>query len=281
MTLRVGTLNCWSLAEPFAERMALIRREIVARDLDLLGLQEIVVRAGELDQAARILDGLGYHHVFGRAFGWDDAGRLLPPDAGAPHGFGNVIASRWPIRSSAVRPLPGRETGEHRSVVGALVPLPSGVTLAFFCTHLNWQFDHGHVRERQVVAVADFVREFGATEGASPTMPPILVGDLNAEPDAREIRFLRGLASLDGRSVYFQDAWQLAGDGGPGFTWDNRNRFAALAWEPDRRIDYVLVGLASKDDGRGWIGAARLAFTEPAGDVFASDHFGVVADVRA
>jgi hypothetical protein len=33
----------------------------------------------------------------------------------------------------------------------------------------------------------------------------------------------------------------VAGDGGRGFTWDHRNRYAAIAFEPSRRIDYVLA----------------------------------------
>src|SRR5437763_791695 len=71
--------------------------------------------------------------------------------------FGNAIASRWPILRQTAESLPGVETGEHRSVLGVLVDTPAGV-LPFVTTHLAWRFDHGAVRERQVVAVADFVR---------------------------------------------------------------------------------------------------------------------------
>jgi len=78
----------------------------------------------------------------------------------------------------------------------------------------------------------------------------------------------------------FQDAWRVAGDGGPGFTWDNRNRFDAYMFEPNRRIDYILVGLAD-GNGRGWIESARLVMTEARGDVFPSDHFGLLAEIRA
>ena len=74
-----------------------------------------------------------------------------------------------------------------------------------------------------------------------PGRPPILAGDLNADPESTEIRFLRGLTSLAGRSTYFQEAWDVAGDGGRGFTWDHRNSYAAITFEPSRRIDYVLA----------------------------------------
>jgi endonuclease/exonuclease/phosphatase family metal-dependent hydrolase len=274
MGLRVLTLNCWNVSGPFPERMGLIRAGIEALRPDVIGLQELIVRRDGFDQADIILEGLGYERVFGPAFRWNDAARLLPLDHSDSDAFGNAIASRWPIADTAVRALPGTETDERRSAVAALIETPSG-TLPFFTTHLNWKPHHGPVRERQVVAVADFVREM-ARDGQ---LPPILVGDLNAEPDSTEIRFLRGLTALEGRSLDLQDAWRVAGDASPGFTWDNRNRFAAYSSERDRRIDYILVGPPDRE-GRGRIESARLAFTEPAGEVFASDHFGLVADVR-
>ena len=54
---------------------------------------------------------------------------------------------------------------------------------------------------------------------------------------------------------------------------------AAHAWEPNRRIDYVFVGPPGPD-GRGRVESARLAFEVPVGNVFASDHFGVIAVLR-
>jgi len=188
-------------------------------------------------------------------------------------GFGNLIASRWTIVRSDVRRLPGIEGGEPRTLTAALVESPFGL-LPVITTHFDWEFHHGHVRQRQGLALDAFAREW-RTDG---DLPPIVLGDFNAHPDSDEMRFLRGLASLEGRSTYFQDAWEVAGVG-PGHTWDNRNRFALFGWEPDRRIDYVLVG-PPDPGGRGRVESARLAFAAPVGDVFASDHFGVVADLR-
>ncbi|HLK11401.1 MAG TPA: endonuclease/exonuclease/phosphatase family protein [Candidatus Binatia bacterium] len=266
--LRVLTFNCWNVSAPFEDRMAVARAAVAALDPDVVALQEIVVRADGFDQSALVLGDLGWARVFGPAYCWDDAG--MPRfDAGAGAGFGNVIAARWPIRRSAVRRLPGLDGEEPHAALAALVEAPDGL-LPVFTTHLDWEYDHGFVRERQVLALASLVREWAP--GA--TLPPIVAGDLNAEPDSTEVRFLRGLASLEGRSIHLQDAWLAAGDGGPGFTWDNRNPYAAYAGEPDRRIDYVLVGLPAR------VEAAALAFDAPTRGVLASDHFGVVADVR-
>jgi endonuclease/exonuclease/phosphatase family metal-dependent hydrolase len=273
MSAKVLTLNCWNVSEPLEARTELIRAGVEGLAPDVVAFQEIVVRDDGFDQGRLFLEGGRWFRVFGPAFRWDGHGRLLPRD-GDGGGFGNLIASVWPIVRSEVHPLPGREGDEPRSVLGALVETPAGL-LPVLTTHLDWEFDHGFVRERQVVALDRFAREW--SRGAD--LPPILVGDFNAHPDATEMRFLRGLASLDGGSTYWQDAWEIAGGGGPGLTWDNRNRFASYACEPDRRIDYVLVG-APDQLGRGHVEAARLVLCEPVADVFPSDHYGLLVDVQ-
>ena len=90
--VRVLTLNCWHVSEPFAERMALIRAGIAALNPDLIGLQEIIVRRDGFDQGALIFHGLPYQHVFGCAFCWDDPSRLTSGEA-RHEAFGNLIAS--------------------------------------------------------------------------------------------------------------------------------------------------------------------------------------------
>jgi endonuclease/exonuclease/phosphatase family metal-dependent hydrolase len=265
------TLNCWNVSEPFEARMAIIRREVEAERPDVIAFQEVVVRRDGFDQGRLLLPDDGYGRAFGAAFAWADDGTMLVHAADGS-GFGNLIASRWPIVRSEVRRLPGIEGGEPRAVTAVVVDLPAGRLPVLTC-HLDWEFHHGHVRERQVLALDAFAHEWAADAD----LPAVLLGDFNAHPDSNEMRFLRGLASLGGRSTYFQDAWDAAS--GSGHTWDNRNRFAAYAWEPDRRIDYVLVGAPGRD-GRGRVESARLGFESPVGDVFASDHFGVVADLR-
>jgi endonuclease/exonuclease/phosphatase family metal-dependent hydrolase len=270
-TLRVLTLNCWNVSEPYAARMAVARAAIAALDPDLIGLQEIIVRRDGFDQAEDVLGGLGYHTAYGPAFRWTEDGHVSCDAAG--DGFGNAIASRWPIVASERHALPGEEIGERRCALAAHIAAPFA-RIPFVCAHLAWRFEHGALRERQVRALDELARAWSRDAD----FPPIVVGDLNADPDANEIRYLCGLAALDGRSTYYQDAWRIRG-AGPGFTWDNRNPYAAMMFEPDRQIDYVLVGLADLN-GRGWIERVALAADQPIEGVFASDHFGIVADIR-
>src|SRR5437773_2235762 len=94
--------------------------------------------------------------------------------------------------------------------------------LPLFVTHLTVQAHLTTARCVQVRALAAHV----AALAPIGEPPPVVVGDFNAEPDADEIRFLRGLTALGGESVYFADAWLATGAAGPGYTWDRRNDYA-------------------------------------------------------
>ena len=73
---------------------------------------------------------------------------------------------------------------------------------------------------------------------------------------------LTGRAAVPAPKLVFHDAWEVAGDGGPGFTWSNANPFAARDLEPDRRIDYVFTGWP-KPGGRGHATACRCSAPSP------------------
>lgn len=261
MALRVATLNIWNRMGAWEARLASIRHHLAALAPDVIGLQEVLrFEPGtgvDFDQAALIAEGFGYHVAYGRH-----------PDA--QHPMGNAILSRFPIARMQAMPLPHGGTDERRSVVFAELDAPFG-RVPVFCTHLNWKLDEGHVREEQIRFVADRIREL-APEGRS--YPPILVGDLNAEPDADEIRFLRGLHTIGNGRVYFADCFALAGQGA-GITFSRDNPHAAPLREPNRRIDYVFVR-GPDEGGRGEPLTAGVCFDAAVDGTYPSDHFGVV-----
>ncbi len=259
--LRVLTLNIWNRQGPWEERLRLIRAGIRRLDPDLVGLQEVLAHEGQ-SQADAIREGLGYEGAFG-----------LAHDLGGGVHFGNAVLSRWPIASARAHALPAGDTEEHRSILHAQITSPHGV-IPFFVTHLSWMLHHGVVREAQVAAIAEIVR------GAAPIsgLPPVIVGDFNAEPEASEIRFLKGLQSLGGKSNYFADCFAQAGVG-PGFTFDaTRNPFAEETHEYPRRIDYVFVR-GPDNQARGKPISARVVMDEVENGVAATDHYGVFAEV--
>jgi endonuclease/exonuclease/phosphatase family metal-dependent hydrolase len=264
MPLKILTLNVWHDQGPWTRRCARIRQWLDRLDPDVVALQE-VLRGPSLDQLAQIFEGRGFHLDFAAATAfWRD-----PTLA-----FGNAIASRFPLRDRDQLALPESGDGETRVALSVCVETPMG-PLGVTVTHLNWKLHHGWVRERQVVALAAFAR----ARRPGLELPPVIAGDLNADPDSAEIRFLTGLQSIDAQSVLFYDAWRLGGDGGPGHTWSNRNLYARDAIEPDRRIDYVLVGYPQAT-GVGKVERCLLVCDDEEDGVWPSDHFGVYAELR-
>ena len=259
--LRVLTLNIWNRQGPWEERLRLLREGIRRLDPDLVGLQEILSHEGR-SQADAIREGLGYEGAFG-----------LAHDLGNGFHFGNAVLSRWPIASTRVHELPAGDTDEHRSLLHAEIASPHGL-IPFFVTHLSWKLHHGVAREAQVAAIAEIIRSAAPMSG----LPPVLVGDFNAEPDASEIRFLKGLQSLGGKSNYFADCFGHVGVG-PGFTFDStRNPFAEQTHEYPRRIDYIFVR-GPDNQVRGKPVSARVVMDEVENGVAATDHYGVFAEV--
>lgn len=270
--LVVGTLNIWNRSGPWPDRCELIRAELGRLQPGVLGLQEVLRLEGQEPSAAscqahELARGLDYEVAYGRA-----------ADFGSGLSFGNAMLSRFPILESRCEQLPGAESGETRSLLYCRVRHPQG-ELPVFVTHLNWKLHHGSVRVRQVQHLVQRVFEWAPTRAQA--LPPVLLGDFNAEPESDEMRYLRGHATLDGKSVYFADAW-VYGTSGPGYTFDRTNEFAALAHEPPRRIDYIYVRGPDRRF-RGEPLATRLAFSEPAetpnGPVWPSDHYGVITEL--
>jgi len=271
VTLRVLTLNLWHDQGPWPLRAAGIRDWLDRLDPDVVGFQE-ALRTPQLDQVAELLGPRLPHRDYVRA-------GVFTRD-GVRFDFGNAVASRWPLVGREEQPLPDRGDAETRAALHVDIEAPVG-RLAFSCTHLHWRFHHGDTRLRQVRALADRVIARRPSGG----FPPILVGDFNAEPEWDEIRFLTGGHAIDGKTVYFHDAWRMAGRAAPepgepsGCTWSNRNRFARLALEPDRRIDYVFTGYPTAQ-GLGLVEHCAVVCDDERNGIWPSDHFGVYAELR-
>jgi endonuclease/exonuclease/phosphatase family metal-dependent hydrolase len=110
-------------------------------------------------------------------------------------------------------------------------------------------------------------------------------GDLDATPDAASVRFLRGRQSLRGLSLCYRDAWGSTHPGQEGHTFAAENPLVTAEnwdWELElgRRIDYVMVRCSDHGPTLD-VRACQRIFDEPADGVWASDHFGVVADLSA
>lgn len=259
--------------------MLLIRRELERIVPALIGLQEVLRHAPNGPaafeptvrncQATEIAAGLGYQVVYAEACDYSNGLK-----------FGNALLSKFPVLQTYRYPLPDLSSGEYRSLLGALVQTPFG-SLPVFVTHLNWKLHQGAVRLGQVQFIVDRIFEIAPTRG--PHLPPVLMGDFNADPDSDEIRYLRGLKVEAGKSVFFADAWLYAGDGSFGATFCRTNRYARAAHEPSRRIDYIFVR-GPDNLLRGEPMQTELAFARPeqqgTEEIWPSDHFGVVTSLE-
>ncbi len=210
---------------------------------DVVGLQEVDVhwsqRSDFIDQARRMADALGMQMRFAPIYAVPDS------SGGPPRQFGVAVLSRYPITAFANHPLMRLSTQEEnptpRQQPGLLevtIDL-DGTPLSVFNTHLDYRRDPA-VRRQQV---AEIVARIG-----KPKSPTLLLGDLNAPPDAAELQPLYTI---------LHDSWPDSA--GPGFTIPSDN--------PVRRIDYVLIS--------GGI-VVRNAFV-PA--TTASDHRPMVVDL--
>ncbi|GII25056.1 endonuclease/exonuclease/phosphatase family protein [Planosporangium mesophilum] len=265
--MRILTWNLWGRYGPWERRQEAIAATLAEVDPDVCGFQEVWGTRGR-NLAADLAERLGLYWcwaIAAQSGRGDDDGDLFN---------GNAVLSRWPIAAQNEVRLPTDDPGEGRVAVAARIDAPGGV-LPMVTTHLTFRPGGSQVRLPQVRQLASFVAE----EAADCAYPPVVTGDLNAEPDSDELRLLGGLLTAPTvPGLVLLDAWRYADPGDPGFTWDRRNGYQADTMIPDSRIDYILVGLARQ--GRGRVRSARLAGTAPVDGVWPSDHFAVVADLR-
>jgi endonuclease/exonuclease/phosphatase family metal-dependent hydrolase len=212
-----------------------VARLIRSSGADVVGLQEVdrhySARSNWVDQGAELARRLDMHLAFGATIDEE------PPAPGRPRvQFGNAILSRYPITSSSLTLLPVTPGQEPRGLLKAVVDVP-GVDLEVFNTHL------GDLSATDRVQQATQIQQ----EIGTPERPTILLGDMNATPEAPEITTLDGVLA---------DAWIAVGEG-PGYTFESRN--------PAARVDFVFTSDAVRPE------QSQVVITDPG----ASDHLPV------
>ncbi|MGE0155045.1 MAG: endonuclease/exonuclease/phosphatase family protein [Reyranellaceae bacterium] len=261
--------------------------ERIARTIeqaDIVACQEVVQgwpQNGFEDQAATIARALNRHYVFYGPFDVDggatDAGGRI---VHRRRTFGNLILSRWPIRSSRVRPLPHNALSNQfdlqRGAIEAVIDAP-GLPLRVYCAHLSHVSDVQ--RLPQVHALLDFARQAPANGspwdvGAGPNFifqdrpPPmpkaaVIMGDMNFTPLDPEYPLVAGhISKFYGRMVgteQFVDAWTHLG-----------NDEYAESFPREGRIDHIFVSPPLAPAlSRAWID----------NQAFGSDHWPLFAEL--
>ncbi|MGI9031306.1 MAG: endonuclease/exonuclease/phosphatase family protein [Ilumatobacteraceae bacterium] len=259
-TLRVMTLN---ILGPPNLRWPERRERLGALRPDVIALQE-VMRTDEYDG---VVDLLGADY----AAAWFSER--------SDDGVGGALASRWPMRTLVE--LDYRVTPRHPDLAWcatliAEIDTPVGALIA---VHHKPTWPFGDELQRELVAVRAARAVEDLLDGEHRHV--VLLGDLDAPPDPASVQFLTGRRSLDGTSVYFQDAWTSVHGDELGFTFDSASelvRAGEVATALSRRIDYVQVRGGRHGPTLRAVDC-RLAFAEADDGLHASDHFGVVADL--
>jgi endonuclease/exonuclease/phosphatase family metal-dependent hydrolase len=265
--MRVLTLNLWGQNGAWKERRRVLIDGLRTLRPDLVAFQETTVTEG-YDQVSDLL-GPGYHL----------AHQSLGLAKNDPAFRGASIASRWPLRE--VREIDLHVTARSRQVdfpcITLIADIETPVGDVLFTNHLpSWQLDFELEREQQTVVAATAIEAL-ITERRRHV---VVAGDLDAEPSAASIRFWTGRQSLGGLSVCYRDAWASKHPADPGHTFTPDNpQMIGPEW-PFGRIDYILVRSESHRGASLDIVACELAFSEPVNGIWASDHFGVVADLE-
>lgn len=261
-TLRVVTWNVWGrYGDQWRERQAGIQDELLEVVPDVVCLVE-AWRQGETTQPELIAGhlGLAHHHFVGD---WEQEDWVS----------GVGIVSRWPMSEPVRRPLRDEAGSGFGEAVHVVVHGERG-PLQLFVAVLDYSLDASALRQSQVGQLTSFISEV-----ARRRHPTVVCGDFNAGPDSDEIRMLSGRSAATAAGLVFYDAWEVAGDGTPGWTWSNRNPLAAVGLLPDRRFDYILTAWP-RLGGVGHPTHCGLLGVRPSGQPQLSDHYGVVADLR-
>ena len=155
--------------------------------------------------------------------------------------WGNAILSKYPIKQWRNEELPPRDLLLKRGFLWARIDLGNGDELLFVNTHYYHVDDGSAIRQQQSPIIAQFWNKQSRT---------VIVGDLNAEWDSKEIQMLRDAGLKDALDVNGMPTEK---------TWP--------ADVPKQRLDYVWFSPDLK-----------------ASDVFipkstASDHLGIAVTI--
>ena len=260
--IRAVTQNLWGTRGAWNLRRRVLASGLRELQPDLISFQEAIKTANH-DTVGDLL-GQEFHVAYQRH-----------PD---PDGQSAAIASRWPIRSIEevdIHVTP-RTAGSACTTMVAEIEAPDPFGSLLFVNHLpNWQLDFEFERERQAATAARFLESLIGNR----TIHVILAGDLTDPPDAGSVRLWTGRQSVDGVSVCYRDAWESVHPDELGETYTPRNPILA-DWDwPFRRLDYVMVRCGAHGGPTLAIESCRRIFDEPVDGIWASDHFGVMADL--
>lgn len=241
--LRVVTLNLYHDKDEWPKRRTQIVEEFKRLQPDVIALQEVLQHEGLTNQAEWLATQLGYQWHF-----------VSTDPADQTRRYGNAVLTRHPILKRSQKPLQPLDD----SRTAAFVRIDAdGRLVNVYATHLHWTDQGGAVRTQQI---ADLMKYIAAT---SENIPSLVAGDFNATAESPELAALR-----EG----FVDTY---GPLHPQADVTSRSTLNLKYFAP-KRIDHVFF----QRDAFTPVGATILFNQPDAQGVWASDHFGMFAELR-
>jgi len=192
---------------------------------------------------------------------------------------GAALGSRWPFDHVREVDLSVAPRVPSASAVVAEVELPQPFGVTVLVHHgAAYQFGYARERELQAVACARFVEDYVAGRNAH----VVLLGDFNDTPIRRVCGF--GLADSPSRV----SAWRIRMPGRrsarptlaiPSHPSNPLVRAGEMPLELGRRIDYIMIRSGVHGPTLA-IGDCRRVLDKSHAGIWASDHFGVVAELQ-
>lgn len=247
-TLTVVTLNLWHDSHDWPRRLNGILAEMRRIRPDVLCLQEVLQNSGLRNQAETLGDSLGCHVRFASVDG---------PER--PKRYGNAILTPHRVLADGGRNL--EPADDYRAVAHVRFAW-RGRAIDAYSTHLHHTPQGGAIRATQIRHLLAWV---DSTRGDGPT---VIAGDFNAELGTPEMNLVT-VRHLDAfRAVHPKASRTEAATFNPRFGVDPGS------------IDHIFV--ERKGARRLTPIASELIFRTVGPDsVWASDHYGVVAKLRA
>jgi endonuclease/exonuclease/phosphatase family metal-dependent hydrolase len=284
--VRVLTQNLFGRRADWPARRSVLVRGITELHPDVIAFQESIVNS-EYDQIRDMLGDAFHiahsqtrdHATLGDAFhiAHSQTRDHATPDGDVEEGQGISIASRYPIANVHELELHVSPRTADFACTTMIAEIAAPIGNLLFVHHLpSWKTNMEYEREEQTVLVARWVEERVARE----PMHVILAGDFDADPQSSSVRFWCGRQSLRQTSVCYRDAWESAHPDAAGHTFAAGSALGKDRDWPFRRIDYVMVRCGEHSGPTLDIASCELAFDEPVGGAWASDHFGVLADLE-